>query len=248
MDLYRKAARDTEEILIEALTGGFIVPGRTTQAELRDHVQQLAHRKGYPELAWEAETCPGVYSGIFKALSHAPPKDVVIQPGDILWVDFGVRFHGYTTDMIRASYLLKDGESEPPAEVKKMFATLRRANEAAAAIMKPGVEGYRVDAAAREVVTEAGYPEFFHATGHPVGRVVHGAGPALAPRSGRFGPAVEMKLEPGQIFAVEPSVMRPAETEDGAYIMNMEEEVLITDDGSEYLAPHQTELILIPPR
>lgn len=113
--------------------------------------------------------------------------------------------------------------------------------------MKPGVAGWQVDSVARELVTEAGYPEFFLSTGHPVGRVVHGAGPSLGQRDlGRRSFAVELTLEPGQIFALEPSVMRRMPELGGAYIINMEEEALITETGSAYLTPHQTELILIP--
>jgi len=246
VELYRKAALDTHEIIMEALTGDFIRPGITTQRALRDYVQELAAEKGYPEVAWEREQCPGVYSGLFRDLSHAAAKEVVIEPGDILWVDFGVRFEGYTTDVIRASYVLRPGETEAPPEVRKMFETLERANRGAMKAMKPGIAGWEVDRVAREIVTEAGFPEFFHSTGHPVGRVVHGAGPSLGER-GR-GIAPDLELEAGQIFAVEPSVMRKMPELGGAYIINMEEEVLVTETGSEYLTPHQTELILIEPR
>jgi len=246
--LYRKAALDTHEVIMEALTGGFVEPGKTTQRALHDHVQALAKERGYPELAWERDQCPGVYSGLFRDLSHAAAKEVVIEPGDILWVDFGVRFEGYTTDVIRAAYVLRPGEAEAPPDVQRMFDTLERANEGAMKAMKPGALGWEVDAVAREVVTEAGYPEFFHSTGHPVGRVVHGAGPSLGPKSSGSGVAVGLRLEPGQIFAVEPSVMRKMPELGGAYIINMEEEVLVTETGSEYLTPHQKELILIGPR
>jgi Xaa-Pro aminopeptidase len=247
IELYRKAVRDTDAVLREALTGTFVRPGETTQRELRDHVQGLAAARGYPALAWERDSCPGVYSGLFRDLSHAAPKDVVIEPGDILWVDFGVRFEGLTTDMIRAAYVLRPGETEAPPEVARMFATLRRANEGAVAAMKPGVFGWQVDQVARDIVTEAGFPEFFHSTGHPVGREVHGAGPSLGPRGPRYGAGVALPLEAGQIFAVEPSVMRRAPELGGSFIINMEEEVLVTKEGAEYMAEHQTELILIGP-
>lgn len=243
--IYRRATAITEAILKEAFTDGFIRPGITTEADLRDHVQQIAARQGFPELAWEKEACPGVYSGVFKDLSHAAPTEDAIQPGDILWIDFGIRVEGYVTDMIRCGYVLRPGETRPPEEVQKMFDTLKRANEAAVAAMKPGVAAWKVDKAARDVVTESGYPEFFHSTGHPVGVLVHDAGPSLGPRSSRYGPAVELPLEAGQIFAVEPSVMLPKPELGGSFVINMEEEVLVTKDGARYLAPHQTELYLI---
>ncbi|MBZ0115070.1 MAG: M24 family metallopeptidase [Thermoanaerobaculia bacterium] len=245
IELYRDATRITREILHETMTDGFIVAGTTTQAALRDHVQEIARRRGFPETAWEPEHCPGVYSGPFEDLSHAEPGSRIIQSGDILWVDFGIRSEAYATDMIRAAYILRPGESEAPPEIAKMFATAKAANRAAVAAMKPGALGYQVDAAARSVVTAAGYPEFFHSTGHPVGFEVHGAGPALGKRGDRGGGASEMALEVGQIFAVEPSVMLPRDG--GPWIVNIEEEVLITERGAEYMAPPQEELYFIPP-
>ena len=246
IQLYRKAVAVTREILHETFTGGFIRPGVTTRKDVRDHVHELAARRGYSETAWEREGCPGVYSGLFRDLSHASPDEQVIEPGDILWVDFGIRFHGYTTDMIRAGYLLRPGETEPPPEVQRMFDTSKAANRAAVAAMRPGAAGYEVDAAARKVVTDAGYPEFFHATGHPVGIEVHGAGPRLGPKGPKYGSAVDLRLEAGQIFAIEPSVMLPKEELGGSWIVNIEEEVLVTEDGAVYLSPPQEELYLLP--
>jgi Xaa-Pro aminopeptidase len=243
IELYRDATRITREILHETMTDGFIVPGTVTQAALRDHVQEIAGRRGFSETAWEPEHCPGVYSGPFEDLSHAEPGSRVIEAGDILWVDFGIRYEAYATDMIRAAYILRPGESEAPLEIAKMFATAKAANRAAVTAMRPGALGYQVDAAARAVVTDAGYPEFFHSTGHPVGFEVHGAGPALGKRGDRGSAASEMPLEAGQIFAVEPSVMLPREG--GPWILNIEEEVLITEEGAEYMTPPQEELYLI---
>ena len=245
IEIYRRGVAVTHEILHEAFTGGFIIPGRTTQAEVHGHVQELAARRGYTELAWEADGCPGVYSGLFSDLSHAEPGVRVIMPGDILWIDFGIRIEGLATDMIRAGYVLREGETEPPEEVRAMFATLLRANRAAVAAMRPGAKGWEVDAAAREIVTAAGYPEFFHSTGHPVGREAHGAGPSLGPKGVKYGSAVELELEQGQIFAVEPSVMLRREEEDGAWIINVEEEVLVTSEGAVYLSAPQEELYLL---
>jgi Xaa-Pro aminopeptidase len=208
-------------------------------------VQEIAARRGYPETAWERPLCPGVYSGVFRDLSHAPATQTVIAPGDILWVDFGIKDRGYATDVIRAAYLLREGESAAPAPVAAMFQAARAANRAAAAAMKPGVAGWQVDAVARESVVAAGYPEFFHGTGHPVGFDVHDAGPALAQKS--RGNAALLPLEQDQVFAVEPSVLRPMPELRGSWLINIEEEVLVTATGGEYLSPPQEELILIPP-
>ena len=63
IDIYRRAVAITRDILHQTFTGGFLKPGVTTQAELRDHVQALAAERGYTELAWEEEACPGFTPG-----------------------------------------------------------------------------------------------------------------------------------------------------------------------------------------
>lgn len=189
--------------------------------------------------AWAENSCPCVNVGAESALGHASPKDLRIQKGMIVHFDFGVRENDYCSDLQRVVYFLRDGETDAPAAVKHGFSTVVRALEAAVAAMKPGVTGEEVDAIARRMVMEAGYPEFKHATGHQLGLETHDGGTVLGPAWERYGSTPFGRLEAGQVFAVEPSLVVP-----GYGIIGIEEDVLVTEQGAVYLSTPQKEIIL----
>ena len=120
------------------------------------------------------------------------------------------------------------------------FATVRQAIEAARAAMRPGVLGKEIDAIARKVVTDAGYPEFLYATGHHLGRACHDGGGLLGPEWERYGDTPNRPLEAGHVYTVEPGLFV-----DGYGYMGLEEDVLVTDEGAIYLGAPQSEVILI---
>ncbi|MHC4349565.1 MAG: M24 family metallopeptidase, partial [Planctomycetota bacterium] len=113
---------------------------------------------------------------------------------------------------------------------------------AAAAVLRPGVEGWQVDAAARQAFVDAGYPEYQHATGHQVGRSAHDGGTVLGPRWERYGRTPHYVAEAGNVFTLELGV----DNADGRGYLGLEEMVLVTDDGCEYLSTPQTDLPLLP--
>src|SRR5262249_57158951 len=87
--------------------------------------------------------------------------------------------------------------------VRRAFATVAGAIDAAAAVLRPGVRGHEVDAAARRVVVEAGYPEYKHGTGHGLGRAVHDGGTMLGPRWPCYGKMTDGVVEAGHVFTLE---------------------------------------------
>jgi len=103
--------------------------------------------------------------------------------------------------------------------------------------MKPGVKGIAVDTVARAIITAEGYEEFPHALGHQVGRFAHDGTALLAPQWEKYGRKPFVLLEEGMVFTIEPRLTVP-----GHGVVTIEEMVVVTKDGAEYLSRAQTQL------
>jgi Xaa-Pro dipeptidase len=108
--------------------------------------------------------------------------------------------------------------------------------------LKPGVLGWEVDAVAREYFNRYSIPEYMHAYGHNVGRVAHDGGVTLGPRWDRYGQSPYAPVEAGNVLAIELGAEVP-----GKGWVYLEENVLITDDGVEFISTPQTEIMVIKP-
>jgi Xaa-Pro aminopeptidase len=191
------------------------------------------------EAGWEPASCPGVNSGPNSPIGHAGPTRIKVEPGHLLHFDFGVRQEDYCSDIQRMVYFLKKGETRPPEVVQKGFDTVERAIQETIRAMKPGVIGKDVDAIARSIITKAGYPEYKYATGHQLGRTVHDGAGLLGPKWERYGNTPDLPLETGNVFTIEPGVAI-----EGYGYIGLEEDVVVTEQGAEFLGEPQTKLIL----
>jgi Xaa-Pro aminopeptidase len=232
----REAIRHTEEIY--ALAAGFLRPGRTEREIAAFMRAEVDRRRLVP--AWGEATCPAVFTGPDTAQAHYGPTGRIVEPGHILNMDFGVRVDSYCSDMQRTFYILKKGEAKAPVDVQRGFDTIRRAVEESKAAMKPGVLGLDVDAVARGIVTAAGYEEFPHALGHQVGRFPHDGTALLGPRWEKYGQKPLRPLEPGMVFTIEPRLTVP-----GKGVVTIEEMVVVTESGAEWLSDPQAKLLLV---
>ena len=102
-----------------------------------------------------------------------------------------------------------------------------------------GVRGWQIDEIAREVIVDAGYEEFKHAFGHGLGRACHDGGTLLGPRWPRYGATPEGIVEAGNVYTLELGVV----TEAG--YLGVEQDVLVTENGCEFLSTRQRELMVI---
>jgi len=232
----RKAIAITDEIYRKTFDH---VRTGMTEKEVADfmHAQITEAGLGF---AWPRESNPAVTSGPDSPVGHSGPTDIRIQPGHILHLDFGVKYEQYCSDIQRVAYILTEGEITAPPDVMRGFETVRQAIEDSRAAMRPGVQGVEIDNIARRVVTAAGYPEYKHALGHQLGRVAHDGGALLGPLWERYGNAPKLRLEAGQVYTIEPSLTVP-----GYGVIGLEEDVLMTDTGAEYLCPPQKEILLL---
>jgi len=233
----RGAIRQTEEIF-DVVTRA-LRPG-LTEVEIAGLVHAEVERRGLG-YAWGSDHCPAVNAGPDKEMGHAPPGQLTAKRGELLHMDFGVSSAGYCSDLQRVWYLLDDGESSAPDDVTDAWSALCAALDAGLAELKPGAVGWEVDAAARTSLVAAGYPEPKFALGHQVGRSAHDGGTVLAPRWDRYGAAPGGVVEEGNIFAIEYGIVTP-----GRGYIGLEENVLVTAHGIEWLSAPQRELWLVP--
>jgi Xaa-Pro aminopeptidase len=231
-----KAAMETTRIIFERAFEHIHLGMSETQA----HQYMLNMMEEFEvEAAWELQNCPIVNFGPESPVGHVGPTTIVLQPGQLVHIDFGVRQDEYCSDIQRMAYFRAPGENQAPEAVQRGFDTIVKAIQAAVAAMKPGVLGKEIDAIARKVVTDAGYPEFKHALGHQLGRLAHDGAGLLGPEWERYGDTPNYPIEAGQIYTVEPSLEIP-----GYGVIGLEEDVLVTEERTEFLGEPQTELIL----
>jgi Xaa-Pro aminopeptidase len=155
-------------------------------------------------------------------------------------MDFGLKVEDYTSDLQRTFYILEEGETEAPPEVMKGFDTIVTAIELSKQALKPGVQGHEIDAIAREHIVSQGYEEFPHGLGHQVGRFAHDGTALLGPAWEKYAGKVFEPIEENMVFTIEPRLMVP-----GRGVVTIEEMVLVTADGAEYMSEPQREILLI---
>jgi Xaa-Pro aminopeptidase len=189
--------------------------------------------------AWELINCPTVNTGPDSPIGHVGPTELKISPGHIVHFDFGVLQDEYCSDIQRVVYFLRPDEKAPPSEVQHGFNTVREAIQRAFKAMKPGVTGKYIDQLARQTVIDGGYKEYPYGTGHQVGRVVHDGAGMLGPAWERYGDTPNYLLEAGQVYTIEPGLAVP-----GFGYIGIEEDVLVTTSGAEYLGDPQMELMI----
>jgi Xaa-Pro aminopeptidase len=236
IDRIRAAIAETEEIF--ALVSAQIRPGlKETEIAAFFHEEVARRGLGY---AWERGQCPAVDAAPEKEVGHTGPTELQARRSALIHTDFGVVKDSYCSDLQRMWYLLDEGETEAPPEVAGAWDAVWASMDAGAAVMRPGVQGHEVDAAARASLVGAGYDEPMHALGHQVGRAVHDGGALLAPLWDRYGDAPRGLLEEGQVYTLEYGAPVP-----GRGYVALEEDVLVTADGIEWLSTPQRDLWLV---
>jgi Xaa-Pro aminopeptidase len=204
--------------------GEWLRPGRTEAEVGRDIAQAIAD-EGHVQANFVI-----VASGPNGASPHHHVSDRVIERGDPVVVDIGGTMpDGYCSDCTR-NYI---AGSEPDPEYRDYFAVLLDAQVKACDAVRPGVTAQEVDAAARDVITAAGYGEqFVHRTGHGIGLEEHEE-PWIVTGNATV-------LEPGMCFSIEPGIYVT-----GRHGARIEDIVAVTDDGVERLDTVERDLVAL---
>jgi Xaa-Pro aminopeptidase len=222
IDALRKAGAAIDRV--HARVPEFLVPGRT-EAEVAADINKSIVAEGHSSAAFII-----VGSGPHGADPHHEVSDRELQAGDIVVVDIGGPYEpGYNSDSTRTYSI-----GEPSAEVAQQYSILQQAQRVAVDAVRPGVTAEQVDAAARDVLADAGLGEYFvHRTGHGIGLSVHEEPYIVAGN--------DLPLRPGMAFSVEPGIYFP-----GKWGARIEDIVIVTEHGAEPVNHRPHELIVVP--
>ncbi len=211
MEALRRSAALNDDAFAHLLD--VIEPGMT-EREAAWRIEAYMRSHGASKVAFDLIVAAGPNG----ALPHAQPGDQAIQPGAPVVVDIGCVLDGYCSDMTRTFCL-----GEPSSRYLEVWNLVLQAQEAAEAVLRVGTTGVEADAAARDLIAEAGYGDYFgHGLGHGVGLAVH-----ERPGASRLS---EDTFVAGMSLTVEPGIYLP-----GEFGVRIEDLVIIGEDGIEIL-------------
>jgi Xaa-Pro aminopeptidase len=169
-----------------------------------------------------------VASGPNGSKPHAVPSERAVQQGEFVTIDFGCKVNGYCSDTTRTVAV-----GEPTDEMRKVYDLVLQAQLAGIAAAKGGVIGKEVDAAARKVIQDAGYGDYFgHGFGHSLGIEIHEAP--------NFASSNDKPMPVGAVASAEPGIYLP-----GKFGVRIEDVVILTEDGCVDLTQAPKELIIL---
>jgi Xaa-Pro dipeptidase len=221
VEYMRQAAGIAERAMQSLLDAGAIRAGRS-ELELAADLRIGLLREGAQGDAFS----PIVVAGPNSASPHATPSERPMEEGELVVIDWGAVYRGYRSDITRSFVL-----GSPIPEMERMHDAVLAANQAGRLAVRPNIPAQEVDRAARRVITISGYgPYFLHRTGHGLGLETHEP-PYIVEGN------LEL-LEAGVTFTVEPGIYVP-----GVGGIRIEDDVVVTTDGSETLTTLSRDLI-----
>ena len=221
LELMRKAQAIADTAFTEVLTK---IKAGMTEKQLQAELIYCLLKNGADGLSFD----PIVVSGPNTSLPHGVAGDRVITEGDFITMDFGVLYQGYCSDMTRTVAL-----GYATDEMKLIYDTVLQAQLAGLAATKPGVTGKDIDAAARKVIEDAGYGEYFgHGYGHCLGLEVH--------EDPRVSIGGNVAMEVNMVASAEPGIYLP-----GKFGVRIEDVVIFKEGGYENITFSPKNLIII---
>jgi len=213
IEALRRACAVADRALVELIAAGGIRPGRTERQVGLD-LDQRMRELGASDPSFDTIVAAGANS----AIPHHSPTGAVLATGDLVKLDFGATVDGYHSDMTRTFVL-----GEPEGWQREIYQLVQAAQAAGRSACRVGATGADIDAAARDVITDAGYgAQFSHGLGHGVGLQIHEA-PSLARESASI-------MVPQMCVTVEPGVYLP-----GRGGVRIEDSGVIRADGYDVL-------------
>lgn len=221
LEVLRESSRIVDKVV--AKLQKFIRPG-IKERDVAKKIPDFFEEEGVTQMSFN----PIVASGPNGSMPHYSGGERVIGENDIVILDLGGRYKSYCSDTTRTLFT-----GTPTEEMKKVYEIVKRSQAAGEAAVRPGATGQDVDRAARQVIIDAGYGEFFfNRVGHGVGLAVH--------ESPYMIEGNDVPLAPGNVFSVEPGIYLP-----GKFGVRIENLVAVRPDGSGEALNHFTRELTI---
>lgn len=221
LDIMRESSLIADKVI--GRIQNYLRPG-LKERDLLKKIPEFFEEFGVTQLSFS----PIVASGPNGSMPHYSGCERVIEKNDVVIFDIGGRYKSYCSDTSRTFFV-----GEPTDEQRKVYEIVRRSQEAGEAAVKPGATGQDVDRAARQVIIDAGYGQyFFNRVGHGVGIAIH--------ESPYMIEGNDVPLEPGNVFSIEPGIYIA-----GKFGMRVENLVAVRPDGTgEALNKFTKELVI----
>ena len=194
-----------------------------SESDIAADLADLLRKHGHSQVDFTV-----VGSGPNGANPHHEMSERIIEEGDMVVLDFGGLKDGYGSDTTRTVHV-----GEPTEEEREVFEIVRRAQQAGFEAVRPGVACQEIDRAARKVISDAGYGEYFiHRVGHGIGLTTHEP-PYMIEGETHL-------IEPGMCFSIEPGIYLP-----GRFGVRIEDIVVATEDGGRRLNTTSHEMRIV---
>lgn len=221
LETMRKAQRIADKAFAEVLPRIHV---GMTELEVQAELIYCMYKNGAQGLSFD----PIVVSGPNTSMPHGVAGSRKLQRGDFLTMDFGVLYNGYCSDSTRTVAIGYATE-----EMRRVYDTVLQAQQAGIAVTRAGIPGCQIDAAAREVIRQAGYGEYFtHSYGHSLGLEIHEAPNAT--------PANTEPMPERAVVSAEPGIYIP-----GKFGVRIEDVTILTRDGCEDITNMPKNLMIL---
>ena len=245
LEHYRQAVLATDVITRRAFSNEVIKPGKTTVGDVRWWMMQQVNNLGLgiwfqPDLRVQRQSKE---TGTTQQFLSVADEAIVLEPGDLVHVDFGLIYMGLSTDWQKHGYILKSGEKDAPAGLKTALKNTNRLQDILFGFARAGMTGTEVYDATMAECKKQGIDAMIYS--HPIGAHGHGLGASIDFRRGTVGGDVE-RLRLGSYTSIElNSSTNVPEWNNQRVTVMAEDDAVMTSGGYQFIRPRQTEFYLI---
>ena len=244
LEHYRTAVLLTDVLTRRAFSNEVVTPGKTTVGDVRWWLIEQVNNQGLsiwfqPDLRVQRRAKAAQTNQQFLSVAD---ESLVLEPGDLIHVDFGLNYMGLSTDWQKHAYILRDGERDAPAGLKNALKNTNRLQDAIFEKARAGMTGAEVYEAAMGRMKRENIEAMIYS--HPIGAHGHGLGASIDFRRAIGGAEERLRLGSYTSIELNTSSIVPEWNNQKATIM-AEDDAVMTEKGFEFVRPRQTEFYLI---